>query len=1041
MIRCPACQEENPAKFRLCGYCGTPLAAAGPAPLPARELRKTVTIVFSDLKGSTSLGETLDAEALHEVKERYFSAMAAQIARHGGKIEKYIGDAIMAVFGLPRAHEDDALRAVRAALHMQEALGKVNAELQLRFGVSLANRTGVNTGEVVTSDDGTQEQKLATGDAVNLAARLEQAAPENGILIGEATWQLVRDAVELEPVGEIMVKGKAQGQRAWLLLAAKGREGVARRHDLPLVGREAELAALWRVYDEVEEERRPRLVTLIGEAGVGKTRFVQEAMHSVAADARWVAGRCLPYGDGITFWPLSLMLREAASIDDDEPPQEALERLRLMIDIPGAADRLASVTGLLEESFPLHEVYWAARCVMQRMAQPQPLVVLVDDLQWAEPAFLDLLLHVLRQAEDAPILLLCAARPELIEERPDWGQGAGCLRLRLDPLPAAAVAEVVRQRLGEATLPDATLQRLVEAAGGNPLYAEQFLSMWRESGKEAQRLDMPPSIHALLEERLDRLPRSERATVEPAAVIGMEFEQTALEALVAAPLRAELTATLQGLQRRQFLAGERGGSDPLYRFHHHLVREAVYGGLLKRTRAQLHLQFVAWAEQAYAARALEMDEILGYHLEEAHRCLRELGPLDAQGQATALAAAERLSRAARRVFARGDMHAAVNLFGRAAALLPEHGEAHLALLPDLAEAYLERGEFAQAAALLDKALAAAPGERIAASLQLLRLRVRLFSEPGDWASQALALAERCIPVFEREQAHAELARAWRLIGFQHGVAGRYGLSTEAVQRSTEHARAAGDERLVARNAMGLALSTLHGPTPVPEAIAICEDLRAGGLVDRQAEGKLLCALAQLRAMNGEAETARELVRQGRKLLRDLGQGVRVAATAVDLLLVELLAGDLVAAEREVLADYAFLQQAGESYHRPTLAALLARVLRDQGRDAEAMRYTEVAEAGAAPDDVDAQSRWRAARAPLLARAGRIDEALEMARQALDWSRRSDAPSLQGDALAQLAAVQALAGDADGAATSRAEALRLLGDKGDRVSVARLHQFS
>src|SRR5262245_45010129 len=270
MIQCPACGEENPPKFRLCGYCGAPLS--GTPALPAHEVRKTVTIVFSDLKGSTVLGERLDAEALHEVKERYFQAMAAEIARHGGKVEKYIGDAIMAVFGLPRAHEDDALRAVRAALGMQDALARVNAELQSRHGVTLANRTGVNTGEVVANDDPGADQKLATGDAVNVAARLEQAAPMNQIYLGDVTYRLVRDAVEVEPVEPLELKGKAQRVPAYRLLSARGLDGNLRRSDTTIVGRDAELAEFARVYREVTEGRAVRMVTVIGDAGVGKSR-------------------------------------------------------------------------------------------------------------------------------------------------------------------------------------------------------------------------------------------------------------------------------------------------------------------------------------------------------------------------------------------------------------------------------------------------------------------------------------------------------------------------------------------------------------------------------------------------------------------------------------------------------------------------------------------------------------------------------------------------------------------------------------------------
>jgi class 3 adenylate cyclase/tetratricopeptide (TPR) repeat protein len=1057
MILCPACKEENPPKFRLCGYCGAPLQAAAappPAALPNQEVRKTVTIVFSDLVGSTALGEALDAEALHEVKERYFGAMAAEIARHGGKVEKYIGDAIMAVFGLPKAHEDDALRAVRAAADMQAALVGVNADLKARFGVELANRTGVNTGEVVAKADGGSDQKLATGDAVNLAARFEQSAPPGQIYFGESTWRLVRDAVEAESVGTITAKGKALPVPAWRLVRVVGHDGVARRHDRPLVGRDGELATLRAVYDEVRTQRVTRLVTVIAEAGTGKSRLVHEVLTHIAADARTVAGRCLPYGDGITFWPLSMMLRDAARIDAEEPPEQALARLREMVGADDVTERLASVAGLSDATFPLHEINWAARSVLESMAADVPVVALIDDIHWAEPAFLDLILHVLEQAENAPILLLAAARPELLEEQPNWGLGEGATRLVLGPLSDAASAQLLEDRLGGAALPDDVRARIVRAAGGNPLYAEQLLSMLIDSGAlrqeadgrwvravEGGEIEVPPSIHALLEERLDRLARTERATVEPAAVIGYEFEHEALVTLAPEALKTQIDAQLGQLERKQFIHTERAAAlDSLYRFHHHLVRETVYGGLLKRARANLHLRFVRWAEQAWEARALEMDEILAYHLEQAHRYLKELGPLDADGRAAGVQAAERLARAARRVFGRGDMHAASGLYSRAAAILPEDDPQRLKLLPDLAETLLERGDFTRAREVLAEAESRAEragNVHVLAASRLMRMRVRLFSaEPGEWGEEALRLALEAIPMFELDEANLDLARAWRLIGFVHGVAGRYGEASDAVARSTVHARAAGDARLIARNGHALASSTLLGPTPVAEAIELCEQMRSDAAHDRQAQSKLMCTLAQLRAMNGEFDAARALVRDARALLQELGQGVVAASTGIDLLMVEWLAGDSAAAEPAVRADMAFLAEAGETYYLPTLAALLARAVREQGRDAEALELSRTAEQLAAADDLDSQSLWRSVRAPIVARAGQLDEAEALARSAVEMALQSDAPTAQADTLMELASVLRIAGREDQAraALGRARALYLA--KGDRISAAR-----
>jgi tetratricopeptide (TPR) repeat protein len=547
----------------------------------------------------------------------------------------------------------------------------------------------------------------------------------------------------------------------------------------------------------------------------------------------------------------------------------------------------------------------------------------------------------------------------------------------------------------------------------------------------------------LLEARLDQLGRAERAAVEPASVIGLEFAQPAVQSLVPPTLRPAIHEHMTTLTRKQLIRLSRAvEAEPIYRFEHHLVRDTVYSGLLKRARATLHIEFVRWADRVNADRdrALEFEEILGYHLEQAHRYLSELGPLDETGIAIGADAARRLSNAAKRAFARGDMHAAANLYRRAVALLGENDPNRLVLLPEFGEVLLELGDFAQSRTVLAEAQAMAErvaNRRIAASAQLLRMRVRLFSaEPGDWTEETLRRADEAIPLFESEGAHPELARAWRLIGFVHGIAARYGQSSEAVSRSMTHARLAGDMRLIARNAMGLSISTLLGPTPVPQAIELCEQMIAVGISDRQAESKLLCSLAQLHAMNGEFDKARLLYRRGRTLIRDLGQGVNAASTGIDLLAVELLAGDLVAAEREVMPDYDFLARAGETYFMSTIAALLSRVVRDQGRDEEALVFSQIAEGATAADDMESQALWRSIRAPIVARAGDLAKAESLARSAVELSRKSDAPQMQADALSELATVLMLAGRLDEARQAIDVAIAIYQNKGDVVSAAR-----
>ncbi|HVE88462.1 MAG TPA: AAA family ATPase [Burkholderiaceae bacterium] len=1015
-----------------------------------------MTLIFSDLKDSTALGERLDSEALHEVKERYFNAMAAEIVRHGGKIEKYIGDAIMAVFGLPRAHEDDALRAVRAAIGMRSVLRGLNESLGARFGVVLANRTGVNTGEVVAIDDPTADQKLATGDAVNVTSRLEQAAPANEIYIGEVTYQLVRDAVEAEPVEPLTLKGKSHPVVAYRLLSVQeGQEGNVRRHDTPVVGRDEELVTLQSSWDAVRTEGKVRLLTVIGDAGIGKSRLVRELMERVASPGRIVCGRCLAYGDGITFWPLREMVFSAAAIRSDDTPDIARDKLLVCTGDAAVADRIASAVGLSPATFPLHEIYWGARRLMQVLAAQGPVLALFDDIHWAEPAFLDLLENMLETIGDSPVLLITTARRDLLEERPQWGERERSDRLVLDAIGDAAATQVVTNLLGEARLPATLMRRIVSAAAGNPLYVEQMLAMLIETGavvKDGERwasvhayttIAVPPTIHALLEARLDNLQRGERATAEPAAVIGMEFPQSAVATLAMPRLRSGIDEQLAALSRKNFIRPMTSADSGLrYRFDHHLVRDTVYNGLLKRARATMHIEFVRWADQANADvdRAREFEEILGYHVEQAYRYLGELGPIDEAGASIGRDGARRLSSAARRALARGDMHAAANLFRRASVLVAIEDPLRAELLPELAEALMGLGEFGEARAVLHEAQAIADrisNARIKASSQLIGMYLGLYSaDTAGRNDEALNVAQSLVPLLEREKADNELAIAWRFVALIHGIAGRYQLASEAGERSIQHARVVENGRLIAKIGGVMANTALLGPTPVLRAIEQCEKLIDGGLVDRQVECKVVCILAQLRAMNGEVEVARTLYQRARATLRELGEGMLAASTGIDVAQVELLGGDCARAESELRADHQFLHGKGETYYLSTIAALLSRLIRDQGRDMEALEVSRAAEQATARDDFSSHALWQSIRAPILARAGDLVAAERLARSAVELVQRTETPSLQGDALSELATVLRLAGKLDDARAALSEASALYSAKGNVVSVAR-----
>jgi class 3 adenylate cyclase/tetratricopeptide (TPR) repeat protein len=1036
---CPNCGEENPDKFRLCGFCGAPLAEE----LPAQEVRKTVTIVFSDLKGSTAMGEKLDSEAVREVMSRYFDEMRAALERHGGTIEKYIGDAIMAVFGLPRVHEDDALRAVRAANEMREHLAALNSELDQRWGVTIGNRTGVNTGEVVAGDPASG-QRLVTGDTVNTAARLEQAAPTNEVLLGEPTYRLVRHAVEVEEVEPLELKGKAERVPAYRLVSVEEAEGIERRHEGLFVGRDREVGVLEEQLREAVAGPSCRLVTLVAQAGVGKSRLIDEFANRVGGDARILRGRCLPYGRGITFWPLVEIVRDAAAFREEDSTAQALEKLAVLAG-PGADDvvaRVASAVGLADASFGLDEVFWGTRKLLEAEASRQPLVVVLEDIHWAEAAFLDLIVHVATTASQSPLLLLATTRPDLFEHRADWSEQGGEL-LELKPLSAEDSALVVEHLLGDAAVPDDVSKRIVAAAEGNPLFVEQLLSMLiddgmltREDGRwvavgDLSDLAIPGTIQALLAARLDLLSPQERAVIEPASVAGLYFARSAVEKLVPDPVRPEVEAHLTGLSQKQLVRPEATETELDHRFHHILVRDAAYQGILKRARATLHERFVEWAERVNreSGREIEYEEILGYHLEQAHLYLSELGPLDDHGVELGVRGGVMLGSAGGRAFGRGDMPAAANLLRRAVALYSEDDGRRLALLPDLGEAMMEIGEYAWARVYLDEAVerAVALGDtRLEADAVMARMLVQhhVGENLEAWSDEMLREADRLVPLLEELGAHAELAKAWRLVGFVHGSVCRWGEQVAALRKALEHAAAVDNRRLRARLTAEFGQGLCYGPTPVPTAIEELERALADDLGDRQSEALLLCSLARLKALDGEFQQARNLIHRAGRLRDDLGTNIVYPVTSLHSSQVELLAGDLAAAEDDLRRDYAKLSSVGERWVLPLVGVLLADVTCALGRYAEAADLLQEAGASADEHDVETQALLRRVEARIQANRGAFDEAVRLAREAVDLVRQTDEPLTQAAALLDLAAVASTGDLVDDARNARAEALAL-----------------
>jgi class 3 adenylate cyclase len=790
---CAVCGAPNPARASFCLHCGAQLPVVGAAGRPAR---KTVTVVFTDLAGSVGLSRRLDPESLAVVMGRWFDHMRELFERHGGRVQKFVGDAVVAVFGIPVVNEDDALRAVRAAAELDGGLGSLNDDLERVWGVRLEVRTGVNTGEVVTGDPGIGDS-LVLGDAVNVAARLEQAAAPGEVLLGQSTYRLVRDAVEVERVTPLHLKGKGAPVAAFRLRQVDpGAPGHARRQDAPIVGREPELRLFAWVYERVAGTRSSHLLTVLGQAGVGKTRLVGEAMAGLPG-ATVLRGRCLSYGEGITYWPVGEVVRQAAVISATDTPAEAKAKLRRLLDDPQGptepsgespadrerghvAARIAQLIGLEAAPGPAEEAAWAFRRLLEVLAERGPLAVVLDDLHWAEPGLLDLVEHVADYGRGAPILLVAMARPELLEQRPGWAGGKlNATTLLLEPLGDAESAQLLAALAGPVALPDGVAEPITRAAEGNPLFLEELLAALVEEGRlrredgrwvaaDLADLGIPPSIQALLAARLDRLEDAERAVLERAAVAGQVFEQSAVVELSPPSVRHQVPARLHALVRRELLraAPSRLTGDQGFQFRHLLLRDATYDSIPKQTRAELHEMFAVWGERVAGPRLREIEEIVGYHLEQAWHYRVELGIDDQRNQRLAAAAARRLGAAGRRGLGRGDLPAASNLLERAVALLPDGDPGGLELLVELADVLVATGEFPRAEAILGQVVAAAAergDDRLAAQARVGRLRMQV-SVASDLDTDAIQQeARQAITTFAISEDQRGLARAWGLL--------------------------------------------------------------------------------------------------------------------------------------------------------------------------------------------------------------------------------------------------------------------------------------
>ena len=1031
------------------------MARREPEQKPGPDVRKTITILFADIVDSSRLSLALDPEALRNLLARYFDEMNNIIQRHGGVIEGSAGDDIMAVFGVPRLGDDDALRAVSAAVEMRDTLATLNHELETVWGVQLAHRIGVNTGEVFTGIS-RQGHQFITGEAVRVAKRLQEAATPNEILIGQVTHILVRRVVVVESSSPRALKHGETFPAITLVNIIGRAAGLQRRFEAQFVGRQHQRAMIETLFGGLVSIRTCHLLTVLGEAGVGKSRLISEVAGSLPSEAIVAHGRCLPYGEGIAYGPLADIVREIMRAAGADPGRQSVAAIAEILaghdNAKLIAERVAELLGFGEEEpGTREETFWAIRRFFEVLARERPLVIVVDDLHWAEQTFLDLIEHLVDFSSGYPIMVVGTARPELLDARPGWGSGKpNATTIALEPLSEAESREMILNLLDRLPLSPAVEARITRAVDGNPLFTEELVAMLvdeellrrNEEGWVARadlsELPVPSTINALLAAQLEGLPSLERAILTAAAVEGAFFHRSAVSELTH-PAPDALEDGLLALVRRDLIRPEApslAGEDA-YRFRHALIRDAAYRSVPKNARADLHERFAAWLELAVADRPREFEEIVGYHLEQAFQYRTGIGSLDLHTASLAVEAAARLEAAGRKALARSDLAAAVALLERVCKLLPADNSKRTAVLAELGAALIECGRLTDATQVLGEAerLASSTNDERAAShvlvqQQLLRI---LHGEEGGLEETARAAAI-VIPVFERLGDDLGLCRARRLEALIYWNEARAEAAGEAWRRAAAHARTAGDRHLHNEILTWIASSLWFGPTPASEGIRHCEAMREEVRESPESDAAILRHLGGLYAMVGRFDLARQLLATSNAVYADLGLTLN-AATSHNEAVIELLAGNPAAAELSLRNGYRALEEMGERWFLSTTAAFLGRAVLEQGRDEEADDLAKMSAQLAANSDVLSQILWRGVRARVLARRQLFEEAEKLAREAVMRAESTDFLNHRADALLDLSWVLEASLRQSEAAVAVSEALRLYEAKGNIVAAA------
>ena len=1008
-----------------------------------REGRKTVTaavVLLAPWGGDPDTDPEARLAALSAI-----GATAGKIVEdHGGVVSERLGGRLSALFGVPVLHEDDALRAARAVAAIRDAVPPA-------LGGREALAAGIALGEVLVRRSG-EEEVLLSADPVRIADQIAHAARPGEVLLTRAAARLSGGASPAEEAETLLLDTAGAPMLVYRLTDVDAAvQGPVRNLRSPLVGRDEELTLLQQTFQRVVHEPTSSLVTLFGPAGVGKSRLVSEFVQRVGEDARVLSGRCLSYGSDITYWPIAEMLRQTAQVVPTDAAADARRKIAALVhdqeDAAFIEGRLAAVLGLAEGAPDRDELFWSIRRVFQGLAERRPTVLVFEDIHWAEPAMLDLIEHIAAAAGGTPVLLLCTARPDLLERRRDWGGGRlDATNVTLDVLTSAESRELITNLVRGAPLPADVVARIVEVTAGHALYIEEYVATLIDEGMliwsderwgctlgPDEALPTPTSVQALLGARLDRLSTDARSLLERASVIGMEFGIGDLTALAA---EGDVDAALTELLGRDMVVQETRAAtrERRFRFRHVLIRDVAYRAMAKAARAEAHLAFADRTEREAASRIAEVEEIVGYHLEATHRYRAELGAPARELGPLARRAGERLDSAGRRAFQLDDMAAAAGLLSRAAALVDEGDP----MVPEsawrLGVALVETGRLEEAQRVLDDGLQAAEAQgALAASwrLRLERADLDFWRDPEARSTSELEdLADAAISDRSAVEDWATAARAYRLKGDALGRRGAQSAALVAYEEGQRLALRAGDEREARERAnLGIVL----GPIPVERCIEFT--LRRVGEMEREmAEDHSQLGLAY--AMVGRTEGSHRAFDRALSLARELGSGWKLASLAMYQaagLLIEDRAADAEASLRPAVDA---LQQMGEKNQFSTAVALLAEALYRQGRLDEAMEATVASERSTAPDDLMSQMAWRGVRAKVLAARGDLREAEALGRSAVAFADRTDMISFAGDAHVDLALVLARAGNRAEAIAELERALALYTEKGNVVSAAR-----